>query len=621
MLMSTSSLEPVPTFLLTRGKPRLALLLAVPGVFVAGVIAAIVIPLLAARADLTQARSALSLSREHVKQRKEGLAADDLARASRAIAAAMREAHRPSMRIVRPIPLLGSPGRAVEGAALAAKETVAAGHVLLGAASSFPGSADVSVDGHDLSKFATAAASSRTALAEAKRHLVAAHRALNGPAGAALPPVSGPARAMRKVVSDTTRQFDGAARGLDLLSRLAAPNGDYKLLLLSQDSMEIRPTGGYIGSFGVIHFFHGTVELEKYQSFEDLPQPKPAIEAPQDLAVALDERGWRIENVNWWPNFPNSAAAARDMYARQGGDRVDGVIAMTENVMARIVGALGPFQVPGYAKPVTEQGFDKRVLYEVELKKPHDNPRKQFLTLLSDMVFQRLFHPKADEIPKIVKAIDASVGAGDLQAWFADPAMQRNVSGTAWSGELPKTTNDFLMLTEANLTAGKANADLTRHATYQVHRDKNGHLIAHLNVVFRNDGDKSSINEYYNGHLRIYVPKDAKLDEGDRSIRDDGVAPDAPYRVFTRNVYVLPHEQQVVDVTYRLPDSVAPGGNYQLTWLRQPGTTRDALQVVAGDTREQADAAQRKFDLRTSLSHHRIREALHGSWVFRKLGF
>jgi hypothetical protein len=309
------------------------------------------------------------------------------------------------------------------------------------------------------------------------------------------------------------------------------------------------------------------------------------------------------------------------MYVRQGGPRVDGVVAVTEGFMARLVGVLGPFQVPGYAKPVVEAGFDQRVLYEVELKKPLDTPRKKFLTLLSDMVFDRLFHPQPADVPRIVKAIDASVGAGDVQAWFADPALQHNVSGTAWSGELPKAGGDFLMLTEANLTASKANADLIRHATYQVHRDVEGHLIAHLNVVYRNDGEKSHVNEYYNGFLRVYAPKGSKLVGGDKAARDDGVASDGPFQVFARHVYVLPKDQQVVDISYRLPDRVARNGHYGLTWLRQPGTSRDTLEVVAGKKHASADARQRAFTTTATVSRHRVKEALHASWLFRRLGF
>ena len=43
-----------------------------------------------------------------------------------------------------------------------------------------------------------------------------------------------------------------------------------RLLLLSQDTLELRATGGFIGSFGVLRFSHGTARLEDFRATEDL---------------------------------------------------------------------------------------------------------------------------------------------------------------------------------------------------------------------------------------------------------------------------------------------------------------------------------------------------------------
>ena len=50
------------------------------------------------------------------------------------------------------------------------------------------------------------------------------------------------------------------------MAKLTAPDTDARILLLSQDTMELRATGGFIGSFGVFHFDHGTVKLERFDS-------------------------------------------------------------------------------------------------------------------------------------------------------------------------------------------------------------------------------------------------------------------------------------------------------------------------------------------------------------------
>lgn len=42
------------------------------------------------------------------------------------------------------------------------------------------------------------------------------------------------------------RDLDGAGRGLDLLADLTAPTTDARLLVLDQDSLERRATGGFV---------------------------------------------------------------------------------------------------------------------------------------------------------------------------------------------------------------------------------------------------------------------------------------------------------------------------------------------------------------------------------------
>jgi hypothetical protein len=333
------------------------------------------------------------------------------------------------------------------------------------------------------------------------------------------------------------------------------------------------------------------------------------MKPPPDLAIALG-RPWDVSNANWSPDFPTTARTTREMFLRQGGGRVDGVVALTEQVMADLVGVVGPVDVPGYEKPVTEDGFEQRVVYEVELKRPQDVPRKRFLVALAHEVFERVLRLPGKDVPKIVSALETG-HAGDVQAWFADPGRQRAVAGTSWAGTLPAPTrSDFLMLVEANLTAGKANADLTRRVTYHVERDRGGQLVADLNIAYRNDGASTSVNPYYNGFLRVYVPRGARLLPRQGAIRDDGEAPEGRYRVFSSSVVVDPEGQARVHMRYSLPASVAPKSHYRLRWVRQTGTSRDGLTADAGGTVVHADPSERVVELRSTLRRNRVAEYL-----------
>jgi hypothetical protein len=575
-----------------------------------------------ARTQLNRARLSLVAARTAVTAKQTDRAHTDLDDATSALRAARHDATAFPMSLVNAVPLIGSPGRAAADVAGAGLHVATAGRLLADTAQTFPTtSGKTSTDAHDLSAMHNAAVGSEAPIAQATRELDTAHAELNGPRGAMLPFVSGAVGPVDKVLQDTRKQLSGASKGLDLLARLTAPDADQQLLLLSQDTLELRPTGGYIGSYGVISFLNGQVSLADYQTYEDLPEADPPMEPPDDLSAYLTGP-WELSNVNWWPNFPYSAATAREMFKRQDGTTVDGVIAITENVMAKLVGIFGPIQVPGYAQPVVEKGFEDRVVYEVELKQPPDEPRKKFLQLLSQQVFDKLFHMSPDQLPKVAEALGQAATQGDIQAWFADKDQQAAVAGPVFDGSLPATKGDFLMLVDSNMSASKANRDLVRDVSYRVKQDADGHLVAHLEAVFKDQGAATSINPLYSSYLRVYVPEGSELltPETD-TLYSEGKAPDGPYDVFGAEGIVDPKGEHIFTFDYRLPDSVAPGGDYHLTWIRQAGTSSDTLTAQIGTHAVTADKSTRVLTVSRHIGKSGIRKWLHGRWVFRKLGF
>ena len=546
-----------------------------------------------ARRELSIARSALAETRTAVASRDVAAADEALRQADEALSRAGAEARHPALRILSPVPLLGSPVRALSAGVSAGREVVKAGKILNAAADALPTSGNAALDGHDLTALRQAAVASDASLVKAAEHLEKARVALEGPAGALIPQVSSTAKGLLGEIDQAQIQLDAADRGLQLMAQLTNPQTDVRILLLSQDTMEMRPTGGFIGSWGVLRVAHGTITLEGYHSFEALPDPEPPMEAPPELAEVAD-RPFDLSNAGWWPDFPTTAKTAVELFRRQGGGAVDGVIAITEDTMARLLGVIGPIQLESYDKPVTEEGFAQRVLYEVELKRPQDNPRKKFLQELSDELFHRLFSLPADKVPAVVEAFGRSAGAGDVQAWFARPDWQAQISGSAIDGALPipDEGDDFVLITEANMTASKANAEVTRKVEYTVEKAEGGRLKATLQIEYHNDGPETAVNPYYNGMVWVYVPHGVELVGSSGVVDDDPVA---PYAVISDRVYVDPAGgKTILSFEYLLPEGTAPSGHYHLTWLRQPGMGRDSMTAtVAGKSSDAAPGARR----------------------------
>jgi hypothetical protein len=187
------------------------------------------------------------------------------------------------------------------------------------------------------------------------------------------------------------------------------------------------------------------------------------------------------------------------------------------------------------------------------------------------------------------------VAAGDLQLWFADPSRQVILDGTVIAGALPRAEDDFLLLSEANMTASKANADLVRDVDYTVGREPSGRLRADLHVTYRNNGPRSAVNPYYHGWLHVYVPRGADPLPGTEVTQLP--ADDGPYQMFFTKVYVPALGTAEVRISYLLPDGVVHDGRYHLTWLRQVGTPADRLRATAGGKTVVGDPARRVVEL------------------------
>jgi len=261
----------------------------------------------------------------------------------------------------------------------------------------------------------------------------------------------------------------------------------------------------------------------------------------------------------------------------------------------------------------------------VELKRPFDTPRKKFIIELSHEIVDRIFTLHADQVPQVATIMDAAVGRGDLQVWFADGARQSLLDGTMIAGELPKAPKgDFLSVVEFNATASKANAQLERTITYSVTKGGfDGRLVGHVTIHYVNHGTKTEINPYYAGDVRIYVPQGTDLVPYDEPVLDTDTeeqrppgeidtidvhaaeiepATDGPYDVFGASVVVSPDGgQATVRVSYELPKTVTADGHYSLTWYRQAGTSADKLSGTVLGQPFTTNAAQRYFSISRSL--------------------
>ena len=158
-----------------------------------------------------------------------------------------------------------------------------------------------------------------------------------------VPRLSGPLSRLQPLTPLLTASFDGLA----LAPQLLAQPEEHVILLLAQNNDELRPTGGFISSIGAVQIAQGFPKLVPLaDSYRVEDWDTPHLDPPEPLRKYMGIDLWVTRDGNWWPDFPTSAQAVSDLFTRNQGVPVTGVIAVNMQAAEMLLEALTPFQLP-----------------------------------------------------------------------------------------------------------------------------------------------------------------------------------------------------------------------------------------------------------------------------------
>ena len=136
----------------------------------------------------------------------------------------------------------------------------------------------------------------------------------------------------RGVLSQSQEFADSASVVMSGLPQLLGMEGEKKYIIWFQNSNEIRPTGGFIGSYATVSIDSGKI---KNILIDDIYNPDGQIDVrnikttpPDPIKNYLDEEVLYLRNSNWDPDFTKSAKVFDDIYFKITGESVDGYIAL-----------------------------------------------------------------------------------------------------------------------------------------------------------------------------------------------------------------------------------------------------------------------------------------------------
>ena len=407
----------------------------------------------------------------------------------------------------------------------------------------------------------------------------------------------------------------------EIFLELLGHNGPRKYLLLFQNNHEIRPTGGFIGSYGLLHISNGEIKKLLIDGiFNPDGQFREDIIPPQPLQKIT--AGWSTHDANWFPHFPDSARKIAAFYEKTEGPTVDGIITMTPVVMERMLEITGPIEMPEYQITISDRNFIRETQYKVEVDyDKEENRPKKFLADLAPEILDRIFAVSdPEDASKVIATLSDSLREKHILLHSFEKEVQEVISKRGWSGEIAETAKDYLMVINTNINGYKTDGIIDEKIFHNSEIMPNGTIINTVRIKRTHNGGDSEYewwNKVNSNYMRVYVPKGSELisvsgqtrefieppldyeklgfeKDEDISAQEEGMVIDEETgtriyeegnkTVFANWTYVSPKETMEIEYVYRLPFRVDLNENseqidsYSLLAQKQPGSLGSAFQ-------------------------------------------
>jgi len=457
----------------------------------------------------------------------------------------------------------------------------------------------------------------RAGVASTRRELQRARddiAALQRPGLAA--PVEHALSSARRRLDRTLRQAREADAGLGALATFLGAGGPRRYLVLTQNPDEPRPTGGFIGAYGVLSARRGHVALERFASIESWYEPRRravvvARRAPPALRLPSPPVAQTLANVNAGPDWPTAARLAAALWRRGGERPVDGVLAVTPDLVARLLRPLGPMRVPGFRRAVSSRTVVATLdHYTHRVQGARGSRRKRLIVVLARRMLRRAVR-RPGLWPRLAAQLVAGLDAREALAWSRDRDVRRALARRRWDGALPRVRGDFFYAAEFAYPT-KNGRDLRRRFDHDVALRADGSARVTTTVTIHN---ASRLGYPLQTYIAIYGPAGALPGPGP----DQPVAVEAPvagHPAVGWLRFAAPWQSARVRVVWEVPRMLVRGRDgkpaYRLLWRRIPAHRGDVLHLRvtlpagwrwAGAAPPRTSALRRDVDGQWEMAH------------------
>lgn len=382
----------------------------------------------------------------------------------------------------------------------------------------------------------------------------------------------------------------------ETLPKILGLGQEKNYLFLLQNSDELRPTGGFIGTIGVLKLKNGRIINFRTNDVYDYDRfainKKMKVAPPEPIKKYIQIENWYLRDSNWSPDFPTAAQKIEWFFqteaALSGGqlpnEKFDGVIAITPKLIEDLMDTLGAVEVDSFI--FNKENFVDQLQYLVEVgvaeqKVPY-YARKNIIGTLSQKLIGRLDNLNFNGWLEVFKTIFNNLNEKNILIYNKDAAVQELIAKQNWSGSIKNNTGDFLMAVDANLASLKSNQCIERKIAYSLNTDGQK-LKAKTDITYKNNCTFTWKSTRYRTYSRLYVPLGSKWLKTEGSMDNDrspkkgwtDIGQENNKTVFGTFIAIEPGASGTLSFEYYLPENIQQqietSNAYNLYLQKQPG--------------------------------------------------
>lgn len=328
----------------------------------------------------------------------------------------------------------------------------------------------------------------------------------------------------RETYTQATRLFalfvedvDDVLSLCDALEKVLGNTTFKRYLVVFQNHHELRPTGGFVGSYAIVDVQKGMIkriEVPKGGSYDVQGQFSKYLRPPTPLQLANGR--FEFQDANWWPDFSISGRKLAEFYEASRQETIDGVIAVNATVLERVLSVLGPIQDDEFGVVMNEYDALETLQEQVESDAARKTKEpKAILSHMLDGLLQQLPSLGKADIVKLMTEFHSALSQKEIQLYFRDKEIEKTVRQFGWTGELApvEPSEDYLFVVGANIQGQKSDAKVTQRISHTARIAENGTVEDTVTITRQhigvNDGSLAGVPNIV--YVRVYVPLGAEL--------------------------------------------------------------------------------------------------------------